>query len=508
MPARTMEEIKRGEMYTEVYFSDYFRVKPEDLEKFGAFNISLVVDLPLFIDPFLLFNSRKEKYKKLHDDMIKYLMFLKEKSSSQEIDSEALGAWYVFKEIKQNWLGFSASGNRGHALGQDFAKALNENLNKIFPEFGEEKITKGSHLEKLCLIKKGVGRDNISDFTTNLIKEFLLNYTQNFAVKYIDMELRDKFRVPRTRFNYDTESWEEATFDLPKFRNEFVILTPRDLLTKDDTWINKSDMFEDFERIPDSIPDQQLRFQVNNYFLKLLFKYTKKDKEPTKQDKNAAVFATIQQFPQLIDYYIRSKEDKGDLAESISNLKVISSENIYIKNVQNFIAGLQKTDFYTPTENSYDEAKRKINTLKGYIENNDGYRLFYDNKTGQRIKGEKDLQLLFGLVCHESTIFDVSREVNVGRGQVDFKISKGSADKTLIEFKLAGSKNLEKNLQNQVEIYQNATKTASVFKVIIYFSEEEYKRVVGILNKLGLTGKENIILIDGRKDNKVSASKA
>jgi hypothetical protein len=46
---------------------------------------------------------------------------------------------------------------------------------RIFHDFGEERITKGGHLEKLCLIKEGVGRDNISDFTTNLIGASSLN---------------------------------------------------------------------------------------------------------------------------------------------------------------------------------------------------------------------------------------------------------------------------------------------------------------------------------------------
>ena len=37
-----------------IFFSDFFDVKPEALKSYGAFNISLVNDLPLFIDPFLL----------------------------------------------------------------------------------------------------------------------------------------------------------------------------------------------------------------------------------------------------------------------------------------------------------------------------------------------------------------------------------------------------------------------------------------------------------------------
>jgi len=488
----------------DLYFSDHFKAKEADLEKYGAFNISLVADLPLFIDPFLLFNSKKKKYQQLHDDIIKYLVFLKEKSTSQTIDTGALKAWYIFKEVEQNWLGFSVSGNKGSALGLDFGRALNENLHKIFSEFGQEKVTKGSHLEKLCLIKDGVGKDNISDFATNLVKGFLLDYTQTFAQKHIAESLREKFRVQRVRFNYDTETWEEATFDLPKFKNDFVILTPKELLTKDETWINKKDLFEDFYRIPNAIADDELRHKVNNYFLSRIPRDPKKKKEPTKQEKAAAAFSTIQEFPELIDYYIKAKEENGDLAESISSEKVAFSQKFYIDNVQYFIAGLQNKNFYASAQNSQEEAKKKIEILKEYIENNDGYKLFYHN--GQRIKGEKDLQLLFGLVCHESSIFDTNREVNNGRGPVDFKISKGNADKTLVEFKLASNKKLEQNLQKQVEIYQKANKTMSSFKAIIYFTEEEHKRVIEILNRTDLTGKENIVLIDGRNDNKVSAS--
>ena len=40
----------------ELYFSQHFEIDPDDLTRFGAFDISIVSDLPLFIDPFLLFN--------------------------------------------------------------------------------------------------------------------------------------------------------------------------------------------------------------------------------------------------------------------------------------------------------------------------------------------------------------------------------------------------------------------------------------------------------------------
>lgn len=169
-------ELKGLHMAVNIHFTDFFGVSPDTLEQYGAFNISLVNDLPLFVDPFLLFNSSKPAYQQLHADIIRYVRFLKDMSAQPGIHRGLLKSWFYFSEIRQNWLGFSTVGNRGSGLGGDFANALNQNLYAVFMNFGEEEVTRSSHLEKLCLIKSGVGKDNISDFTTNLIKGFLLEY--------------------------------------------------------------------------------------------------------------------------------------------------------------------------------------------------------------------------------------------------------------------------------------------------------------------------------------------
>lgn len=161
-----------------IYFTDFFGVPPDVLADYGAFNVACIVDLPLFIDPFLLFTSRKPEYQNLHNEIIRYLSFLRDQSVKGNVSDGLLEAWYCFREVSQNRLGFCLSGSGGHGLGMDFARALNENLHQLFSDFGQEKVTKGSHLEKLVLIRDRVGRDNISDFTTNLIKEYLLEYTQ------------------------------------------------------------------------------------------------------------------------------------------------------------------------------------------------------------------------------------------------------------------------------------------------------------------------------------------
>jgi hypothetical protein len=110
------------------YFTETFGVDPDKFDEYGAFDISLVTDLPLFIDPFLLFGSDKEEHNKLHDQIIDYLIFLRNKSMSGPMLAIRLESWYCFPEIKQTWLGFSVSDNGGRGLGRNFAGALNTSL--------------------------------------------------------------------------------------------------------------------------------------------------------------------------------------------------------------------------------------------------------------------------------------------------------------------------------------------------------------------------------------------
>jgi len=105
------------------------------------------------------------------------------------------------------------------------AENLHSNLHVIFTDFGEEKITESSHLEKVFLVSDGVGRDNISDFTTSLIKDYLCLYTEAFAASYLPADAIREVWVERAHFNYKTQSWVRAKYRLPWVNDDFVILT-------------------------------------------------------------------------------------------------------------------------------------------------------------------------------------------------------------------------------------------------------------------------------------------
>lgn len=488
-----------------VYFTDWFQVSPAILDSYGAFNVSLINDLPLFIDPFLLFTSSKPEYQRLHSQIIDYLKFLRDRSREASVNDGLLDAWYMFPEVKQLWLGFSKNGNSGSGMGIDFARTLNENLHLVFQNFGQEQITRGSHLEKVCLIRDGVGRDHISDFTANLIKEYLLEYTQSFAREHIPQHLRRFVSVPAVRFDSKVRHWCSATYELPYIagghpfiHGDYVLLTPKDILTKDETWINRHEMLDRLETIARSVSDQQLRSQINEYLSREL------GEQPKKEEKSRVYVGLVRRYPELIEWYIRSKEDSGDQALGISSGKVSESEDFYIKQFGDLIQKLEtETEFYKHGIDTFEECRARILFLKREIEINGGYRFFYVK--GRPIEREQDVQILFRLTWF-ATPSDFNSEVDNGRGPVDFKISRGNKDTTLVEFKLAKNTGLERNLEKQVAHYQAANQTKKSLKVIFYFNDSELQKVQRILGKLNLAGDTSIILIDCRQDNKPSAS--
>jgi hypothetical protein len=319
-------------------------------------------------------------------------------------------------------------------------------------------------------------------------------------MQFISPENRRIVLVERVRFNYNTYTWEHGRYELPYYNNDYIILTPKNFLTKDETWINKTDMIREFDDIANSIPNLELRAQLDDYFRRML------PDEPKQEDLRKAISLVLSKYPEFIDYYIHYKEEHGDEAVSVSNQRIKEVERLFIKDLRRFVSQLnESTNFYEILGDTYQEVRDRVLFLKDVIENKGGHKLFFTN--GQPLRRESDLQILFRLTWF-ATPSDVNREVNDGRGPVDFKISRGARDKSLVEFKLAKNTQLKRNLLKQTLIYEKASDVKRTIKVILYFSDEEYERVYTILNELDMLQDQDVILIDGSQSNKPSGSKA
>src|SRR4051794_31949773 len=106
-----------------MYFSDVFKVSNDVLAAENVFDISLVSDLPLFIDPFLIFDGEKAEYQRLHTQIIRYVSFLRDKIVEGNVSASDESEWLYFPEIPNNWLGYSVGSNAGRGLRDAFARA-------------------------------------------------------------------------------------------------------------------------------------------------------------------------------------------------------------------------------------------------------------------------------------------------------------------------------------------------------------------------------------------------
>lgn len=490
-----------------VYFSDLFKVKHLVIEKYGALDISLVCDNPAFVDPFLIFANSKYKY--LHDSIINYLKFLRDLSLKRGGENLTMGEfnhYYKFSEVKQAWLGYSVSGNMGRGLNKDFGYSLYRNLHKIFSKFGDEDITEDSHLEKLCLIEEGIGVDKISDFTLNLIKKFLLEYTEEFAKEYIDENFLSEFAIRKVEFDFKKGVWNDGRFVLPTLqragKKDFVLLVPRKILTKEDTWISRNDFLENDTAVFNVIPNDELRAKINKFFYDNLQVKLNKKKQPekdySKKSRMNALLKAVWEYPQLMDYYIKLKEQKKNDA---LKWHVAEPESI------NFFTDATQIQPKIKGENfgkltSFDDCVSRIAFFKRILESN-SRDLYFKEKPLQ----EKHLRVMFKNTTYGS-LFDYNSEVNNGRGPIDFIISFGSQDKTGLELKLATNKKLKQNLLNQGRVYQEDSNLKHVIKVIFFFSDEDLERVNKILRELNKpVDNREIFLIDCRKKESGSNQK-
>lgn len=497
-----------------MFFSEYYGIDPLTIEEYGAVDISFVCDLPLFIDPMLIFNSEKEEYKALHESIIRYFHFLYKKAN-EGISGKDIRAWFEFNEVPNNWLGYAMAGNKGAALGSKYGQFLYENIKFAI---STNNITKSNHIEKVMLLYEGSGKDKVSDLTVNLIKGYLCDYTEFFARKYIDSKYLRKFYVEKARFNYETESFVSEEFILPyivneKGKPEYVLLTPKDILREDEPAINRRDYLDSFDDIREAIDNESLRAYVNNYIGKAVLQYERKQKRNKKAvnersikkiERDAFKELTVQ-YPELYDYYIRYVEDNSEQIAIAANEECKEEIKKIHENSKEFADRVLEEGYILDEKmDAREEARERLKFFKHVIEDCDCYKVMYCN--GKRFAKEKEIQLFFRLVWYR-TSFKVDAEPNNGRGQADFIVSKGAVNQSIIEFKLASNSSLS-HVFDQVKIYEAANCADGSLLAIFFFTQDEMDYANRVIAEAGYESSinESIFLIDCRRDNKKSAS--
>ncbi|MGN7376265.1 hypothetical protein ACTHPZ_19235 [Bacillus halotolerans] len=132
--------------------------------------------------------------------------------------------------------------------------------------------------------------------------------------------------------------------------------------------------------------------------------------------------------------------------------------------------------FPADTEESfYNLINELVDNFNHYIIHKKGHTLI-NNKLGEY--GEKEVQVLFDLFTStylKDTELVITREVDTGRGTVDFYISKGKNMRGLIEIKLGSHNRFAHGLKYQLPVYLLTENIKCGFFILICYSEEIYQ---------------------------------
>ncbi len=218
--------------------------KPTDplLEGVSQYDVDFVIprigiDLPLGIDPFLMFKSRDEELRRLHQIITDHFNAGVKAVSAGRLD--IADEIFDFPEVAAIGLGYTKTGKRGSGVGGYLRDLINETL-KAAPGLQERGVL---HVEEMQLLASGIGPDRISDISANILKGYLVEYTQRQAEIW-GVPLRRGVPLPHI-YDETTQSWIDLYVDLPvsPVQDAPVLFVPRRIV-RALPWINYDDFLQ------------------------------------------------------------------------------------------------------------------------------------------------------------------------------------------------------------------------------------------------------------------------
>lgn len=195
-------------------------------------------DIPLYVDPFLLWKSPSQMDNGIHStiiDAFNNLGYLANKGNR----TGAMSQLIVASECDAVGLGSSKT-RKGRRIGENIANEIVS----LFENIPQLKTSGFTHIEEVQLLVDKIAKDRISDIACNFMSSFLIDYTQQNSIEAgIPMERVEKVVV------YDTKKhcFKEEDVQLPVNPNthEPIWLVPKRWL-RFSNWISQDDYFSNY----------------------------------------------------------------------------------------------------------------------------------------------------------------------------------------------------------------------------------------------------------------------
>ncbi len=193
-------------------------------------------DIPLYLDPFLLWRSPSQQDQSLHTSLVvcfNHLGALIQKGR----EAEAVDKLIVASECDEVGFGVSAK-RKGKRIGAGTAKEILALFSRV-PQYGKSGF---AHIEEIQLYVDGISKDRISDIACNFLKSFLIDFTidqcHTHGIPLANVRLKSLYDYREQRFDTDVR----VQLPVRPESSEPILLVPKRWL-RHVPWINFDDYF-------------------------------------------------------------------------------------------------------------------------------------------------------------------------------------------------------------------------------------------------------------------------
>lgn len=418
------------------------------------FDTLLDADTEIFIDPFLIFAERKGPWRTSHDRIIEhfnraFLLIAEGNMNTRSLAYRKAVDILVFREPRELCLGYTAKGTAGSGSGRGFARRMAKAVATAIARGLENP----RHFEELGILESGIGPDRIADITATILKPQLIEYTRKIATKHsIRMHRHTLFAGD---FDARRQRWTPSAVEVPTnpYTEGPLLFVPQRFLRPLPV-LNAYEWWDWYE-------SERLRTDLNYEVMGNVDKAT--IIRAAQRNPSAVRRWTTERERGSAEPYDFDADPRGIYKWDPITSKFVRHHPIRItppSTQQEFI----------------DVLEQIIREYKHFIEQQGGWDLLWKNhKTGDE-KPESAAQLLFrGIAQSHCRANDISldREVNLGRGPVDFKFSNGYRHRAHLEVKKLHNGHFWNGLHAQLPSYMKSDRLKDGWLMAVHLRDNK-----------------------------------
>ena len=367
--------------------TDYFGIAKTQVELDFAIPF-LSEDIPLYVDPFLLWRSPSFQDKALHGAVLNafnHLGILAKKDNF----AEAINQIIIASECEE--VGFGQSTTRkGVRIGEKSA----EQIISLFQKIPHYKNNGFSHFEEIQLYIDGISKDRISDITCNFLKSFLIDFTidqcENLGIPLTKTHLKSLYNPNTYRFDTDVP----IALPVNPEDEKPILFVPKRWL-RHIPWLNFDEYFrhhcpKDLIQNPDEPPDRVKVLNYNRDNYGVVEEYIKEKERTFESCKNDPLFSQIP---------ITSARKKLAEIKKLPSGKIGNADKRYEDAVAQLLSSLLYPHLDFAAEQSRTESGALIRDI-----------IFYNNRSHPFLKEIYDDYACKQLVFEMKNVAEIDRD--------------------------------------------------------------------------------------------------